>query len=84
VFVDHAKDQYLPDLQRILDAGWLHAGSVVVADNMRVPGSPRYRDYMDETEGGRWHTEKHRAHVEYLSALPDLVFESTLLEAPVP
>jgi catechol O-methyltransferase len=79
VFVDHAKDQYLPDLQRILDAGWLHAGSVVVADNMRVPGSPRYREYMDEAEGGRWHTEKHRAHVEYLSAIPDMVFESTFL-----
>jgi catechol O-methyltransferase len=33
VFVDHAKDAYLPDLQRIEAEGWLHPGSVVVADN---------------------------------------------------
>jgi catechol O-methyltransferase len=80
VFIDHAKDQYLPDLQRLLSAGWLHAGSVVVADNLRFPGSPRYRDYMDAAEGTRWRTRRHRAHVEYLRLIPDLVFESTLLQ----
>jgi catechol O-methyltransferase len=79
VFIDHAKDQYLPDLQRILAAGWLHAGSVVVADNLRFPGSPRYRDYMAAAEGTRWRTRRHRAHVEYLPLIPDVVFESTLL-----
>src|SRR3989442_8220736 len=36
VFVDHDKAAYLPDLRRILDAGWLHRGSVVVADNDEV------------------------------------------------
>jgi catechol O-methyltransferase len=81
VFVDHAKDQYLPDLERLLEAGWLHAGSVVVADNMRVPGSPRYAAYMDAAEGRRWRTRKHRAHAEYQVLLRDVVFESTLLGA---
>src|SRR5258708_1124700 len=33
VFIDHDKAAYLPDLELILDAGWLHSGSVVVADN---------------------------------------------------
>ena len=79
VFIDHAKDQYLPDLLRLLDARWLHAGSVVVADNMRFPGSPRYRDYMDDAERKLWRTQRHRAHVEYQSIIPDLVFESTYL-----
>jgi catechol O-methyltransferase len=79
VFVDHAKDQYLPDLRRILDAGWLHPGSVVVADNMRFPGSPHYRAYMDAAEGTRWRTRRHRAHVEYQRLLRDVVFESTYL-----
>ena len=36
VFVDHDKAAYLPDLERIQARGWLHPGSVVVADNVRV------------------------------------------------
>lgn len=43
VFIDHDKDAYLPDLQRIGAAGWLHPGSVVVADNVKFPGAPPYR-----------------------------------------
>jgi catechol O-methyltransferase len=31
-FIDHDKDAYLPDLRRILQRGWLRAGSIVVAD----------------------------------------------------
>jgi catechol O-methyltransferase len=79
VLMDHAKDQYLPDLERILEAGWLHPGSVVLADNMGFPGSPRFRAYMDAAEGKQWRTRRHRAHVEYQSLIRDLVFESTLL-----
>lgn len=37
VFLDHDKKAYLPDLQSILDRGWLHPGSIVVADNVRCP-----------------------------------------------
>ena len=40
VFLDHDKDAYLVDLLSILDRGWLHTGSIVVADNVRVPGAP--------------------------------------------
>jgi catechol O-methyltransferase len=35
------KSAYLSDLQSILDRGWLHPGSIAVADNVRVPGAPR-------------------------------------------
>jgi catechol O-methyltransferase len=80
VFVDHAKEAYLPDLQRILEAGWLHPGSVVVADNVRFPGAPEYRAYMEREEGKRWRTRAHETHVEYQSMIPDVVMESTLLE----
>jgi catechol O-methyltransferase len=79
VFIDHAKDQYLPDLRRLLDAGWLHPGTVVIADNLGFPGAPAYRDFMDAAEGTRWRTQRHAAHVEYQSLLRDVVFESTLL-----
>lgn len=77
VFIDHDKDAYLPDLQRIEAEGWLHPGSVVVADNVRFPGAPAYRSYMADHEGTLWRTVEHRAHVEYQSLIRDLVLEST-------
>ncbi|HEY6475415.1 MAG TPA: class I SAM-dependent methyltransferase [Polyangia bacterium] len=79
VFIDHAKDQYLPDLLRILEAGWLHPESVVVADNIRFPGAPAYRRYMDAEEGKRWRTVRHKAHAEYQGRVRDEVWESTLI-----
>lgn len=79
VFVDHDKDAYLPDLRRILDRGWLHRGSVVVADNVRIPGAPAYRRFMRMHEGRHWRTTEHEAHTEYQSLVKDLVLESEYL-----
>jgi catechol O-methyltransferase len=81
VFIDHDKAAYLPDLQRLVDKGWLHAGSVVVADNVKSPGAPEYRDFMRAQEGKSWRTVEHDTHVEYQSLLKDLVFESEYLGA---
>ncbi len=77
VFIDHNKDVYLPDLKRLMGAGWLHPGSVVVADNVRFPGAPDYLAYMRSEEGRRWRTIEHRTHVEYQRLVRDLVLEST-------
>jgi catechol O-methyltransferase len=79
VFLDHDKAAYLPDLERILSRGWLHPGSVVVADNVRIPGAPDYRAYMAAQEGRAWETTAHEAHVEYQSLIKDLVLESKYL-----
>ena len=79
VFVDHAKEAYLPDLMRILDAGWLHPGSVVVADNVRFPGAPKYRRYMEAEQGKRWRSMRHETHAEYQGWLRDVVLESALV-----
>jgi catechol O-methyltransferase len=78
VFIDHAKEAYVPDLERILQAGWLHPGSAVVADNVRFPGAPEYKAYMDREQGKRWQTVQHETHVEYSSLVPDLMLVSTL------
>lgn len=78
-FLDHAKEAYLPDLARMEKEGWLHPGSVVVADNIRFPGAPEYRAHMQEREGTSWRTVEHETHVEYQSVLKDLVLESTYL-----
>jgi catechol O-methyltransferase len=76
VFLDHDKDAYVPDLQSILERGWLHPGTIVVADNVKLPGSPRYRAHMHEQQGKHWDTVEHKTHGEYQTLLADLVLES--------
>ena len=82
VFIDHDKSAYLPDLERIARERWLHPGSVVVADNVKFPGAPKYRAYLHEAEGESWRTIEHDTHVEYQSLLKDLVLESEYLGQP--
>jgi catechol O-methyltransferase len=82
VFVDHDKSAYLPDLERIAAQRWLHTGSLVVADNVKFPGAPQYRAYLQEAEGSTWRTIEHDTHVEYQSLLKDLVLESEYLGEP--
>jgi catechol O-methyltransferase len=82
VFVDHAKDAYLPDLERILEQRWLRHGSIVVADNVRFPGAPEYQAYLQAQQGRTWQTIEHDAHVEYQSLIKDLVLESEYLGEP--
>lgn len=76
LFIDHHKNSYLPDLLSILDRGWFRRGSIVVADNVGIPGSPKYRAYMQEQQGREWITNEHHTHVEYLPLLRDVVLES--------
>lgn len=78
VFLDHDKNAYLPDLLRILERGWLRPGAIVVADNVGIPGAPKYRAYMRAQQGTVWNTTEHKTHAEYQSLLPDLVLESEL------
>lgn len=79
LFIDHDKGAYLPDLQSILYRGWLHPGSIVVADNILVPGSPKYREFMNQQQGKLFDTVEHKTHAEYQTLVPDIVLESTLL-----
>ena len=79
MFIDHEKSVYLTDLQSILDCGWLHPGSIVVADNVKVPGAPKYRAYMREQQGRKWNTVEHKTHAEYQTLIADLVLESDYL-----
>ena len=51
----------------------------MVADNVRIPGSPKYRAYMREQQGKLFNTVEHKTHVEYQTLVPDLVLESEYL-----
>jgi catechol O-methyltransferase len=79
VFLDHDKDAYLSDLELILERGWLHRGSVVVADNVKFPGAPEYRSYMQAQEGKLWRTQEHSAPIEYQVVIQNLVLVSEYL-----
>jgi catechol O-methyltransferase len=79
VFIDHDKNAYLPDLEAVLQEGWLRKGAIVVADNVKFPGAPEYRAYMAANEGKGWKTVEHETHVEYQSVLKDLVLVSELV-----
>jgi predicted O-methyltransferase YrrM len=79
VFLDHDKRAYLHDLERILAAGWLHTGAVVVADNVGFPGVPTYRAYMREREGCGWRTTEHATHAAYQKLIKDVVLVSEYL-----
>jgi catechol O-methyltransferase len=81
-FIDHDKDAYLADLQTIIERGWLAQGAVVVADNVKFPGVPEYREFMREQEDATWRTTEHETHVEYQTLIKDLVLESEYLGAP--
>jgi catechol O-methyltransferase len=79
VFIDHDKSVYVSDLELILGRGWLHPGSVVVADNVKFPGAPEYRAYLKDHQDVSWRTVEHKAHLEYQSLLRDLVLESAYI-----
>jgi catechol O-methyltransferase len=79
LFIDHDKAAYLDDLQSIIDRGFLHPGSLVVADNILFPGAPKYREYMQQQQGKRFKTVEHKTHAEYQTLVPDLVLESEYL-----
>lgn len=79
LFLDHDNSAYSADLLSIVERGWLHPGSIVVADNVLVPGAPKYRQYMREQQGKQFATIEHRTHLEYQDLVPDLVLESEYL-----
>ena len=79
VFIDHDKNAYLSDLQLIVERGWLHVGSVAVADNVKFPGAPKYRAHMNAAEGRQWRSIEHSTHAEYQTLLKDIVMESDYL-----
>lgn len=77
ILLDHWKDEYLPDLQRLEAAALLRAGSVVIADNIEFFDVPDYLQHV--RNGGRYTSTFHKSSVEYNDAIPDGVEVSTFL-----
>ena len=75
VFVDHWKDLYRTDLARLeAQAGLLREGTIVIADNCRVPGAPEYVQYMLSEMGKRdYHTSVIQSTVEYTTETDEVL-----------
>jgi len=69
LFIDHWKDRYLPDLKIAESTGLLSKGSVIVADNIIVPGAPGYLEYVQHTP--RYETSIIKSSIEYFDDIED-------------
>ncbi|KAG1701013.1 hypothetical protein DVH05_011257 [Phytophthora capsici] len=47
-FIDHDMSLYVADTKNILKSGTLRPGSLLIADNMIIPGAPEYLKFVDE------------------------------------
>lgn len=79
IFLDHWKDEYLPDLKRLEAANLLHQGTIVVADNIEFFDVPDYLDHVRNS--GSYTSTFHKASVEYNAGIDDGVEVSIYTQA---
>ncbi|XP_069788701.1 catechol O-methyltransferase-like isoform X2 [Narcine bancroftii] len=63
VFLDHWKDQYLPDTRLLEECGLLRKGSVLLADNVISPGAPEFLQYVRNNP--HYKCTHYASHLEY-------------------
>ncbi|KAM8961863.1 catechol O-methyltransferase-like [Pelodytes ibericus] len=76
VFVDHWKDKYKPDTILLENCNLLRKGSVILADNVWVPGAPGFLEYVRTS--GRYDCTNYPSKLEYMKeqdALEKAVFK---------
>lgn len=73
--IDHVKHLYLKDLLVLQKSGFLKKGSVVLGDNILIPGSPEFRQYLKENTDD-FATAEHVSNLEYSNYVLDIVTES--------
>ncbi|XP_022082651.1 catechol O-methyltransferase-like [Acanthaster planci] len=66
VVLDHSKWSYLPDLKALEKGGFLHKGTIIIADDCFWPGVPGYLEYVENDP--RYQTERF-----YSIALPGIM-----------
>ncbi|NXC14445.1 COMT methyltransferase, partial [Corythaeola cristata] len=64
VFLDHWKDRYTSDAILIQECNLLRKGSVLLADNVIVPGAPEFLNYIRNNP--RFQCTNYPAHLEYM------------------
>jgi len=71
VFIDHWKDDYLPDLKRLEERGLLSPGAIIVADNVGI-FSNTLQDYLSYVrKSGRYKSDYYPLPMEYNHSIED-------------
>ncbi|MEW5318298.1 MAG: hypothetical protein WDW38_009531 [Sanguina aurantia] len=71
IFLDQWKEQYIPDLKVLMEEGFLHRGTVIVADNLIYPGNPEYIKWMESDPDFEF--TLHKTLLEYSETVEDAV-----------
>jgi catechol O-methyltransferase len=79
VFIDHWKDQYLPDLLTMEAHDVTAPGTIIVADNVGMFDAGGYLSHVRES--GRYENRHYDAHMEYSDTIYDAVEVSVVKEA---
>jgi catechol O-methyltransferase len=77
IFIDHHKNAYLRDLKLLEQVDLIKSGTVIVADNVIVPGAPDYLKYIRNSPN--YTSQLHKSKVEYSNYIPDGVEVSVRL-----
>eukprot|EP00047_Mylnosiga_fluctuans_P004312 m.233791 g.233791 ORF g.233791 m.233791 type:complete len:289 (-) comp12569_c0_seq1:71-937(-) len=79
-FIDHDKRAYLSDLKLLEASGVIRVGTVLVADNVIVPGAP---DYLEYVRGAAYYTSTFTpGYIEYQHKVRDGIEISVCTKDP--
>lgn len=70
VFLDHWKDRYLPDTLLLEECGLLRKGTVLLADNVIIPGAPNFLAHVRGS--GRFECTHFSSYMEYTQMVDGL------------
>uniref|UniRef100_A0A8C6HPL5 Catechol O-methyltransferase n=1 Tax=Mus spicilegus TaxID=10103 RepID=A0A8C6HPL5_MUSSI len=78
VFIDHWKDRYLPDTLLLEECGLLRKGTVLLADNVIVPGTPDFLAYVRGSSS--FECTHYSSYLEYMKVVDGL--EKAVYQGP--
>ncbi|XP_041911732.1 catechol O-methyltransferase isoform X2 [Arvicola amphibius] len=78
VFLDHWKERYLPDTHLLEEHGLLHKGTVLLADNVIVPGAPDFLEYVRGSN--KFKCTHYSSYLEYMKVVDGL--EKAIYQGP--
>ncbi|XP_068099417.1 catechol O-methyltransferase-like [Hyperolius riggenbachi] len=70
IFIDHWKDKYAPDTKLLEECNLLKKGSVILADNIVVPGNPEFLEYVRTC--GRYECTNYLSKLGYMNEVDAL------------
>lgn len=78
VFLDHWKERYLPDTHLLEEHGLLRKGTVLLADNVIVPGAPDFLEYV--RGNNKFECTHYSSYLEYMKVVDGL--EKAIYQGP--